>query len=136
MFSLRSNPPVYTSFEHESQNFNKDWDKSLISTIKEPKILSSCLCPCARFADISDQTGYGGYAVHCLMYFAGITVCMCLPNGILTCLQRGHVRKSHGIYGSAFSDCMASHLCYSCVLLQMSEQVKYNKPRNNSIERV
>ena len=91
---------------------------------------------CARFADISDQTGYGGYAVHCLMYFAGITVCMCLPNGILTCLQRGHVRKSHGIYGSAFSDCMASHLCYSCVLLQMSEQVKYNKPRNNSIERV
>ena len=124
---LELTPPRYTSFEIESQTFKKDWDVSLISTIRDPKILSPCICPCATYGDISDQTGYGRYAVHCLLSLAGATLLLCLPNGVLVCLQRGHVRKSHNIHGSIVSDCLTSHVCHSCVLVQMAEQVKYNK---------
>lgn len=129
--SATPQPPSYSSHELESQQHKKTWDqplyKNLLQPKNTPKLITACICPCGNYADISDQTGYGAYAVHCLIYLAGITLCMCLPNGICLCLQRGHVRKSHGVYGDVISDLVESHLCYPCVLVQMGEQVRHDK---------
>ena len=123
---INQQPTLSQSTQNLIRNENFDWKRPLFGCFDNWTLsITTKVLPCLTFGEVSHKSGYGDCCSHGLIF-------LCCP-GVMTCLQRSHIRKRQGIKGNCVGDCLVGNCCTLCALCQHSHEVgaHYERPMFN-----